>query len=364
MTHQNPAVDGPAATLQRRRAAVIRPAAVAVALVALVSLVLTVFLWPTVRTAPRHVPLGLVASAERAAQVSATLEAANPGAFRLVPYADEDAARDAIADREVYGAIVEGPTVATVLTAPAASPAVATALDALAQGMNAALLERSGAEVPVAVRSEVAVAGSSADPRGTGFPSLIFPLVLGSLVIGVISGVVLRAGVLTRVLVATGASVGAGLAAAGIAGGWLGVIPGAFWATSGIIALTLLASSLSIVAMTRLMGPRGIAVMAPILLLLGNPLSAAASAPELLPGGWAGLGQALPAGALVRALRSVVFFDGAGVGRPVGVLLAWICGGAVVLVGAVLLRRPGRVTAQTAAKGGRDSVELAAGQSV
>ncbi|WP_433326244.1 hypothetical protein [Spirillospora sp. CA-294931] len=59
-------------------------------------------------------------------------------------------------------------------------------------------------------------------------------------------------------------------------------------------------------------------------LLIANPLSAATSAPELLPQPWGALGQALPPrGAMVSLLRSVAYFDRAAATMPLTVLGSW-----------------------------------------
>ncbi|WP_030175846.1 hypothetical protein [Spirillospora albida] len=75
-------------------------------------------------------------------------------------------------------------------------------------------------------------------------------------------------------------------------------------------------------------------------MLLGNPLSAAASAPELLPQPWGDLGALLPPGATVTLLRSAAYFDGAGAAGPLAVLAAWAVAGLALLAAAALRARP------------------------
>jgi hypothetical protein len=69
-----------------------------------------------------------------------------------------------------------------------------------------------------------------------------------------------------------------------------------------------------------------------LVFLFGNPISAVAAAPELLPQPWGEIGQLLPPGAGATLLRSAVFFDGAGSAAPLWTLLAWAAAGLVVLV--------------------------------
>ena len=69
------------------------------------------------------------------------------------------------------------------------------------------------------------------------------------------------------------------------------------------------------------------------MIFIGNPFSAAATAPELLPEPVGGLGQLLPPGAGANLLRSTGFFDGAGAGEHIAVLAVWaVLGLAAALV--------------------------------
>jgi len=70
------------------------------------------------------------------------------------------------------------------------------------------------------------------------------------------------------------------------------------------------------------------------MVLLGNPLSGAASAPELLPQPWGAIGQVLPPGAGVTLLRSTSFFDGAAATGPLWILLGWFVAGCALILAA------------------------------
>jgi hypothetical protein len=82
------------------------------------------------------------------------------------------------------------------------------------------------------------------------------------------------------------------------------------------------------------------------MIFLGNPLSAAASAWQMLPQPWGAIGQLLPPGAGVSATRSVAFFDGAAVAKPLTVLSLWLLFGVTVLLVSGLLHRD-RASADT-----------------
>jgi len=332
-TRQSPPAQDPSTGLPRA-------AVIGVALSAVVALLLLAFVWPAVRTAPRNVPLAVAGPSAAVQQVSAALAKAQPGAFQVVPVADAAAARAAILDRDVLGALVLGQKGVTVLTAPGASAAVASLITEVGRAVGTQLATAQGAVVPAVSTTEVVVAAGSGDPYGAGFPSLVLPLVIASLLTGIVAAFVVS-GVAARLVTLLVSSVLAGCWASLIAGTWLGVVAGS-WAVVGVAALGVLSVSAAIVGAHTLIGRIGVAVVVPVILLVGNPLSAAASAPQMLPDGWSALGQALPPGATVQALRSVAFFDGTGAGWPVAVLAIWAAAGLVlVLVG--LARRPSRV---------------------
>ena len=91
------------------------------------------------------------------------------------------------------------------------------------------------------------------------------------------------------------------------------------------------------------MGERGAVLGALTMVLIGNPFSGVATAPELLPQPVGAIGQLMPPGAGGNLLRSTGFFDGAGAGSHVVVLVVWAVAGLALL--AVASRSRSRVTA-------------------
>ncbi|MEV0662050.1 hypothetical protein ACIBI3_12945 [Actinomadura luteofluorescens] len=298
--------------------------AVGVALgAALLQLVMVVaFSWPAARTAPRDVPI--VVTGPQAAVVADLLDRERPGAFDVRTGPDEAAARAAIADRAAYGAVVTAPSGPKVLTASAASPLVAQQLGALA-----AQLQPGGAPVPSPVQD--VVAADSDDPRGAGFGALALPLVMS----GLAAAVLLTFAIPSLAWRTAGTAIFAvlgGLDVAWIAQGWLSLLPGSYITLAGVMALTVLAVTGTVVGLAAAIGRAGFGLGALTLLLVGNPLSAATSAPELLPQPWGAIGQYLPPGASATLLRSAAFFDGAGGAGPLTVLAAWATAGLVLVV--------------------------------
>ncbi|MEW5531263.1 ABC transporter permease [Streptomyces virginiae] len=290
-----------------------RVLAVMVLVPLLAALALWAFAWPATRMAPRDLPLGVAGPAAAAAPLEQRL-ASHEGAFEIHRYADEAAARTAVQNREVYGAVVATPQGPHLLTASAASPVVA---QLLTQAISSQAPPTARA-VPV---TDV-VPTPAADVRGAGFGASVLPLALAGVAAGALvslSG--LRGGrAVTAVL---GASVLVGLAGAALAHSWLGVLAGNWWAAAGVLALTVAAVAAGVAGLHALLGKPGIGLGAFLIVLLGNPFSGAAGAPQLLPEPAGLVGQWLPPGAGSSLLRSVAFFDGAGAAAPALVLSLW-----------------------------------------
>jgi hypothetical protein len=298
------------------------------AVVAVQALLLLVFAWPAVETAPRGVPLAVAGPPAAVAQLTQRVEATRPGAFAFTTVADAAAAEAAIGDRRVYGALVAGPQGLTVLTAPAASPAVAQLLAQLGQAAGA------GGQV---VRVVEVVPADPDDPRGAALTAGVLPLVMTSLLVGVLLTLRARAAWL-RVAGVLLYGLLAGAAATAVLQYGLAALPGSYLANAAAVGLLATAMAGAIAGLGALLGRVGLGLGAATVFLLGNPLSGLASAPEMLPRPWGEIGQHLPPGAGGSLVRSVAFFDGTGAGRPAAVLAVWAVAG-LALVGAAALRR-------------------------
>jgi hypothetical protein len=316
-------------------------AAVMVLVPVLVGLALAAFAWPAARLAPRDVPVGVVAPAAAGAAIEQRL-AAGGDAVEVHRFADQATARAAIADRDVYGAIVVGPDGTTVLTASAASPLVAQLLQQAATSIPAggpgAAQPPTGPPGAGAVRVVDVVAADPDDPRGAALAASVLPLVLAGMAAGLLVWLAGGSGVAGWVALVV-ASAAAGLVAVGVAQGWLGVLGGDWLVNAAVLGLTVLAVGATVAGLAALFGRAGAALGALLMVLVGNPFSGVSSAPELLPEPAGAIGQLLPPGAGGSLLRSTAFFDGAGAGGPLTVLLAWVALGLVVAGVAALRRR-------------------------
>lgn len=291
----------------------------------LAAIAVTAFTWASASPEPHDVPFGVVGPP---AAIEATQDqlAVLDGAYDLHSYDSLGEARDAIEDRDVYGALVHDPSGTQLLTASAASPAVAELLTSTFASPE------TGGTAPTVTD---VVPADADDPRGTALGAMVLPLVLVSMVTAMIVLLVARSA-LQQIAMIAAASVLGSLTAIAIAQGGFGIAHGDWVLNSIPPALTVAALSGAIVGAVAAFGRLGFVAVAPVMLFLGNPWAGATSSPHLLPEPAGLIGQLLPPGAGASALRSIAFFDGAGAGAPLLVLGVWIALGLIgIVVGAL-----------------------------
>ena len=176
-----------------------------------------------------------------------------------------------------------------------------------------------------------------ANAHAAALPSSVLPLMIAGILIGVVASLAASGWLGQLGLIAVGSVLG-GLVAAAIVQSWLDVVGGSWIANAGALTLTIAAIASIIAGLRAAFGDGGAVAGALLMILIGNPFSGVASAPEMLPKPVGGIGQLMPPGAGGNLLRSTGFFDGAGAGGHVLVLAAWAVAG-VALVVAVGLRR-------------------------
>ncbi|MBD0843626.1 ABC transporter permease [Streptomyces sp. TRM68416] len=297
--------------------------AVLVVVPVLAALALWAFAWPAARTAPHDLPLGVAGPAAAADRLEEQLDR-QAGAFEIHRYADEAAARAAVEDRTVYGAVVVAPEGIRLLTASAASPLVA-------QLLQQQVTQRAAADGTPVTTVDV-VAAPADDPRGAALTASVLPLALAGIAAGAVVTLLGLRG--TRAVAAlTGSAALVGLAATAVAHSWLGVVTGNWWAEAGVFALAALAVGAAVAGLAALVGTAGVGITAAVVMLFGNPFSGVSSAPEMLPEPVGALGQWMPPGAGASLLRSTAFFDGAAATGPALTLAGW----AALGLGAVAL---------------------------
>jgi hypothetical protein len=302
----------------------------ALALPLVVCLAVLAFAWPAGRIGPRDLPLGIVGAGPMAERTALALQQAEPGAFDLTLYANAAAARHAIENRDVYGALEISPPALTALTASAASPAVAQLITEVADR----IAQQSAAHgTRLAVTTDDVVPAPPQDPKGLVIGTAVLPLTMCAMLfaaaITLLFGV-RRAGDKLAALAVISAL--GGLAVYLIAEGFLGALPDQHVETWGTFALMLFAMSSTITGFVAMLGHRGLGLGAVLLVFVGNPFSGASSAPELLPKAVGDIGQLLPPGAGVSLLRSTAYFQGHGPTVHLVVLVCWSVFGILTVI--------------------------------
>jgi hypothetical protein len=333
-----------------------RPVPIVLALLALQATLVLLFVTPARAPEPHGLPVGVAGPAPATAPVQRAL-AARDGAFEVHTYSGAAEARTAIREREVYGALV--PAEGRVLVASAAGPAAAQQLRELAAGAAAGAAQGGatpggatpGAATPGAapgaangLHFEDVVPVASGDARGAALNLLFLPLMIACFPLAALLG---RMGLPRwRALgVVGGFSVLSGLGLSAMLRA-MDALPGPYLAVSAVAALIVAAVALTASGLFRVLGPAGLGLAAVLFVVLGNPGSGNAAAPELLPGFWRVAGQLLPPGAGGQALRDVAYFDGHAMLAPVVVLGAWALIGATLML--VRRERPARQAAAAA----------------
>jgi hypothetical protein len=292
------------------------------ALAAFVTVLAAAFAWPTSNLEPRDVPIALTGSTQFVTTTARAMNARAPGAFDITLAPSDTAGRAMLDDNEVDGLFEQTDLGPRLVVGAAGRPAVADLLTSVEGD-----LQQDAA--PRLVTDQVPP--PSEDPSSAVFVAAALPTVLGAIAAGAILASSKRSRherLVGTALVAVLSGVGLTL----VLDSWLGALDGEWWALAGCYALGVGAIGVAINGLTHHFGRVGLVVAAATVMLVGNPLSGATSAPELLPSGWSALGQALPPGALASAIRAVAYYDGSGASSSVLVLVAWALVGSLLLL--------------------------------
>lgn len=287
---------------------------------------------------PREVPVAVVAPAGAPAGTADSLVERLDGLdgrpLEATAYDSEDAARQAITDRDVAGAYLPGPGTADVLLVSSAEGG------ALSTALEQVLTQVDAAQSRTLTTTDVLPAGDS-DARGLSAFYLAVGWVVGGYLVASIIGVSAGSRPLTRGRGATrlGAlavySLVSGLGGALIAGPVLGALGGghtlALAAFGALLVFGVGAFTMALQVWTGLVGI-GLAIV--LFVVLGNPSAGGAYPAPLLPPFWAAIGPWLPPGAGTSAVRGIVYFSGAGVAQAYAVMAGYaVLGVLATLVG-------------------------------
>ncbi|QSE41318.1 hypothetical protein JXX30_00305 [Rhodococcus erythropolis] len=309
----------------------------------IVSLIVSAFLWPTVASQPRDVPVVVAGPSASAMQVADRLTDHAPGAFAVNVVEDRADAVRAIESRNAYGAVILDATGSPeVLTTTAGSSAVAQSLISTTAALAGAT---DVIDTPAVAVTDV-VPLSADDVRGSGLAAAIFPLVMGGLLGGVALSLIVQ-GATRRLVGVLATSLASGVAITVVLHSWFAVLQGSFWGNAAAITLSLAAMSGTIVGAASLFGRAGMAVGPVVFMLFANPIASSATPVEFLPAPWGAIGQAFPPGAAAQLLRDISYFPAADTTRPWLVLAAWTALGVILAVSAIVRSPSARTLKRT-----------------
>ncbi|HLS76704.1 MAG TPA: ABC transporter permease [Nocardia sp.] len=304
--------------------------AVVLGLTAAVCLMLLAFAAPALNSGPHDLPLAVSGPEAAVQQLRDTLTERDPGAFALTTYTDPEAVAEAIEARAAIGGISFTDAGTIVQTASAAGSPYAGLLKTVGAG-----LEADG--LPVTYIDVVPL--PAGDPAGSGISALALPLAFGGMASAAVLVTLFNRSRALRVTGAMVFSALAGIAATAVLHG-MGALGGMFWPTAAGVGLGIAAISLTVLGLESLLGFAGLGIGGLAMVFIANPLSGVATGPDWLPRPRGAIGQSLPIGAAGTVIRSAAFFDCAGSGRSVLVLLGWIALGLILV--ALSARRAAR----------------------
>lgn len=310
---------------------------ISVMVTVIVSAILTIFAWPVATSTPKNIPVGVTAVQPGLIQgLKVQFEEQQPGVFNFIEYKDLDAAKAAIAHREVYGALVLTQT-PQMLVASGASPAMTQILTSMSVQLGAQLTAANGIQVINFAVEDVAPLGTK-DPRGLGLNAGSLPLIIAGIVVGLLGSMRLRK-TGQRFAVAGIAGTLAAFAMVAILNLWLGSLLGNYFLEVLVVAVGIAAVSLCVMGAAALAGRAGMLGVIGLFFIIGNPISAVGLPQELYPTGLGAFGQYLPLGAEVNLLRRISYFPEASTVTQWAVMGAWLAVG-VLLVVLAGMRKP------------------------
>ena len=314
--------------MNRARAQTILPPLVGglLILVALIGLIGTAIKNPR----PHDIKVGLVGPTPALEQMSTGFASNAPGAFAFTTYASEDAARAAIDDRSVDGALVLTAAGPRLIVAGAASDAVTGVIT----GAFSNIFKAQGQTLTV----ETVHPFASVDPHGLILFFVVLAVVVSTLVAQAGFGLRSSSGFGLRLIVVVVYAVLAALVGMGMA--WLiaGDYGSGFWVATALVALGSAAVGAVVAGSARLLGAPGVVLAAIIVVLLDLVSSGGPLGSNLLPDFYRWLAPGMPVAQLYSAILSALYFDNGGIGIPVAVLSAWLAGGLLLMALAELIR--------------------------
>ncbi|SDY55678.1 ABC transporter permease [Herbiconiux ginsengi] len=290
---------------------------------------------------PHDVPIGIVSDTVTAAQFDQGLENLEGTSFVVSSYSSVAAAKEAIDQQEIYAALVTGSgTSAELFISSASGASIAKLIDADATELG----QKAGVSITVTDLHPL----SSSDPSGL----VLFNLALAATIIGFVGAIQTRVNAAGLTLAGeliwdAGRAILVGLVITLTTGPIFGfesfpIVP--VWA---VLSCSVFIAGAVYSFWRVVIGGRWALVPTwALFILISNPSSGGAVAPQLLPPFYEFMGRWMPTGATVRALRDLTYFPDFPHAEPYLVLGAWLLGATGAFVIARSLKYgPGRIPA-------------------
>ncbi|MGW1070959.1 hypothetical protein ACWD4F_41500 [Streptomyces aureus] len=282
-------------------------------------------------------------------------EAQKKISLKVTQYPDEAAAKSAMDQARVFGALVSSGGTNTLIVVPSMSDLapldLAVRFEEAARGTGQKLKVEQYAPLPLVPK----------DPFGLVQALMLVPLLIG----GYMSSTLLmaatgRAAGRWRAAQLAGFAVISGLVIDLIVCYWLQGFPSSkFWITWPIASLIVAVVAFVAAVLQKLLGPIGTLVTVIVIILLGNPSSGGASGVPYLPAFWRDLGPYLPPRNGYILLHRTIYFDGHGTSQALINLLIYLVVAVAVLIVLDLRRTEAKVPAD-AMEGAAVSVPVGA----
>ncbi|MFD9125983.1 hypothetical protein [Kitasatospora sp. NPDC059571] len=255
--------------------------------------------------------------------------------LKVTSYPTEAAAKTAMDEARVFGALVTSGASNTLIVVPSMSDLapldLAVRFEDAARATGQTLTVQQYAPTPLAAK----------DPFGLVQALMLVPLLIG----GYMSSTLLmaatgRAAGRWRAAQLAGFAVVSGLVIDLIVCYWLQGFPSSkFWIVWPICSLIVAVVAFVAAILQKLLGPVGTLLTIIVMILFGNPSSGGASGVPYLPAFWRDIGPYLPPRNGYILLHHTIYFDGHGTGQALTTLLIYLGITATVLI-VLDLRRP------------------------
>ena len=264
--------------------------------------------------------------------------------LKVTRYPNEQAAKTAIDQAQIWGALITSGTSNTLIVVPSISDLapldLAVRFEEAAKSAGQKITVQQYAPVPLAAK----------DPFGLVQGLMLVPLLIG----GYMSSTLLMAATgkaagRWRAAQLAGFAIAAGLAVDLIVCFWLqGYASSKFWIVWPICSLIIAAVAFVAAVLQKLIGAAGTLLTIIVVLLFGNPSSGGANGVPYLPTFWRDIGPYLPPRNAYILLHHTIYFNGHGTTQALTVLLIYLGVAAAILIVLDLRRSEAQVDTEAA----------------